>query len=135
MIKTFENPIHMSVGNIESVRVNKNNRVKYEIAYLDRHGKEHKTWSNWMQDDGYKAGDSIPVRSIALPGTFGLYSPLLEVSGVHQNRTEVYAMTTAVVAVGVGLIGYAIGHARKKIRLKIRDAVVSLIFFAKKKAG
>ena len=48
MFNLFESPINVSVGNIESVRINKKGRVKYEISYLDGKGKEHKAWSNWM---------------------------------------------------------------------------------------
>lgn len=114
MKSLFESLGNVSVGNIESVRVNKNNLVKYEIAYLDKNGKEHKAWSNWMRDDGYGAGTAIPVQSITIPLTFGLCSTLLEVDGIRQQHAEPFAAAMVIIAVGMFLTGFFIGKEKKK---------------------
>lgn len=114
MKKAFESPINVSVGNIESIRINKRDRVKYEISYLDKNGKEHKSWSNWMRDNGHKAGDSIPVQSLSIPGTFGFCSILLEVEGIAQQHAETYVATMVVLAIGIGVIGYLVGKSREE---------------------
>jgi hypothetical protein len=110
----FESPRHVSVGSIESIRTNKKNKVKYEIAYPDKKGKVHKAWSNWMQNDGYNAGDSIPVQSLSIPCTFGLCSTLLEVKGMHQQHSELYVAAIVATGVGLGLLGYCLGKKNNK---------------------
>ena len=105
----FESPLNVSVGCIESVRVNKKNRVKYEIAYLDKGGKEHVSWSNWMRDNGYAAGDNIPVESTSIPFTFGLCSKLTEVNGVIQHHKSSYVFPMIVTFLGMFTTGLFIG--------------------------
>ena len=105
----FESPLNVSVGCIESVRVNKKNRVKYEIAYPDKNGKERVSWSNWMRDNGYAAGDHIPVESKSIPWTFGLCSKLTEVNGVIQHHKSSYVVPVLTACVGTLVAGYFLG--------------------------
>ena len=105
----FESPLNVSVGCIESVRVNKKNRVKYEIAYLDKGGKEHVSLSNWMRDNGYAAGDNIPVESTSIPFTFGLCSNLTEVNGVIQHHKSSYVLPVLTACAGTLVAGYFLG--------------------------
>lgn len=114
MFNCFESPVHLSVGNIESVRVNKKGRVKYEIAYLDKKGKEHKAWSNWMQDNGCVAGDGIPVQSVSIPCTLGFCSYIAEVNGIKQQHSTPFIISLILVGAGMGVAGYLIGKDQKK---------------------
>lgn len=106
--------VTMSIGCIENIKTNRNGKVKYEILFKDRHGKQHKEWSDWVFPSGYTAGASIPVKSLDVPGTFGLISVLLEVNGVTQRRVEPFVAFTTISVVGAALAGYAIGKSRNK---------------------
>lgn len=105
--------VTMSIGCIENIKTNRNGKVKYEILFKDRYGKQHKEWSDWVFPSGYNAGASIPVKSLDVPGTFGLVSVLLEVNGVTQRRVEPFVAATTISVVGAALVGYAIGKRRK----------------------
>ena len=116
MIKvSFESPVSLSIGIVMQMKNHKKaGMVKYEILYKDNNGREHTRWSDWMRFDGYKVGDSIPVKVLTLPASFGLMSDLLEVNGHPQDCVAPYAL--AIVAAGVGalMLGYNIGKTRNK---------------------
>jgi hypothetical protein len=99
---------------IMRMKVNRNGMAKYEILYRDESGRTHKRWSDWMRFDGYKIGDSIPVKIVTIPATCGLVSDLIEVNGHPQNHTETFILATAMIGVGTMLIGYKIGKKSTK---------------------
>ena len=105
----LEDFVSLSVGIIYKMKVNKEGLVQYEIAYKDCNGKEHRKWSDWMRLDGYKIGDSIPVKTMTVPGTCGLVSVMLEVNKHPQKRMEPYVGAIAITGICALIAGYNIG--------------------------
>lgn len=107
-MNTFENPIALSVGIVMRAK-NKAGMVRYQILYKDNYGREHTRWSDWMRFDGYKIGDSIPVKSITIPATFGVVSALLEVDGNPQKHVAPYVVPVVAAGIAALFVGYGIG--------------------------
>ena len=107
-----DNYVSISIGCIDNVKTNRNGKVKYEVIYKDANGNLHHEWSDWTTPSRYNAGDSIPVKSMLVPGTFGKCSVLLEVNNIIQHRIEPYIAITAMAMASSLLVGYAIGKAR-----------------------
>ena len=104
--------VSISIGCIDNVKTNRNGKVKYEVVYKDSNGNLHLVWSDWTTPSRYNAGDSIPVKSLLIPGTFGKCSVLLEVNNIIQHRIEPYIAITAMAMASSLLVGYAIGKAK-----------------------
>lgn len=104
--------ITVSLGIVEEVQHNINGFVKYKIAYVDYQGRSYTTWSNWMRDDQYKIGDSIPVKNVSIP-SFGLLNIPLAINNNPQHHEEIYISATVIASIGAMLIGYNIGKNKK----------------------
>lgn len=107
----FENPVCVSLGVVMNVkRCPRNELVKYQIAYRDDNGRDRMQWSDWMRDDGYEIGDSIPVKALILP----MMSMLLEVDNTPQSHVDLYS--AAIVGMGMFALiaGYFIGKERNR---------------------
>jgi hypothetical protein len=101
----------VSLGMIVHAKVdNKSGVVKYNIKYRDAYGREHTQWSDWMRFDGYGLGDSIPVKTVSVPGTCGLITVMTEVNGHPQKPVEPRAIAMMLTCVGSLLVGYHIGR-------------------------
>ena len=112
-VNAFENVVSLSIGIVMRSKTH-NGAVKYQILYKDNSGKEHTRWSDWMRFDGYKIGDSIPVKVLTIPATNGLISDLLEVDNQPQKRVEPYVLALVLTGVGALFAGYCIGKDRNK---------------------
>lgn len=108
----FNDSINVVVGVVEDIKTNDHGAVRYKIAYRSDSGREHRTWSNWMRNDGYKIGDSIPVKTASVPGTFKLVSVPIEVNRSPQRRVEPYTASLALAATCGLLIGLMIGKEK-----------------------
>jgi hypothetical protein len=106
--------ISVSIGLINKIKMGRNGAVQYEILYRDQWGREHTQWSDWMRFDEYKIGDSIPVKTASVQGTFGLLTYMKEVNGHPQKRVEPYVATMALACVGTLIAGYYIGKGKTK---------------------
>ena len=113
-MNTFENIVSLAVGIIMRSKTHKNGAVKYQILYKDNSGREHTRWSNWMRFDGYKIGDSIPVKVLTIPATYGLISDLIEVDSQPQKHVEPYVLAMVAAGIGALVAGYSIGKSSKK---------------------
>lgn len=114
-MNTFENIVSLSVGIIMRSKVHASGgSVKYQILYKDNSGREHTRWSDWMRFDGYQIGDSIPVKVLTIPATYGLISDLIEVDSHPQKRIEPYILAMVAAGVGALIAGYNIGKSSKK---------------------
>lgn len=102
----------LSLGLIEQRKEKSNSQVKYKILYKDYNGKEHKTWTNWMRDDGYKVGDSIPVRSIAVP-SFGLVNLPVAIDNNPQTFLAPYILGVIVGCASTLFLGYQLGKNKE----------------------
>ena len=104
----YENIHAVSLGLVEQ-RKEHNNLVKYKISYKDSEGKLHSTWTNWMRDDGYKVGDSIPVKSIA---PFGRVNIPVAIDCQPQRHIAPYIAALAIVNTCSWVIGYKKGKRK-----------------------
>lgn len=104
-----EERINLVVGIVEDMKTNENGAVRYKIAYKTDSGREHRAWSNWMRNDGYQIGSSIPLKALNVPGTFELISVPIEVNRSPQRRVEPYAVSLALAAMCGLLAGLLLG--------------------------
>ena len=102
-----------SIGIVEGSKTRLNGDVKYKIAYRDYQGREYSAWTTWMRDDGYRIGDSIPVRNISVP-SFGLLNIPLAINNHPQRYVEPYVAAMVVAGIGALIAGYNIGKNSKK---------------------
>lgn len=111
--KRFEDsPVTLSVGVIEEMRHNLDGLVKYKIIYRDYKGREFVAWTNWMRDDNYRVGDSIPVKNMAVP-SFGLLNVPLAINNHPQRYVEPYVAAMVLAGIGAMIAGYHIGNGKR----------------------
>lgn len=109
----YEGPITLSIGIVDEIRTNVNGLVKYKITYKDYLQREFTAWTSWMRDDGYKIGDSIPVKNLAIP-SFGMLNVPLSVNNHPQNHVELYVAAMVTAGIGALIAGYNIGKNSKR---------------------
>ena len=107
-----EGRVNLVVGIVEDMKTNNNGAVRYKIAYKTDSGRVHRAWSNWMRNDGYEIGSSIPLKALNVPGTFKLISVPVEVNRSPQRRVEPYAASLALATVCGLLAGLLIGKRK-----------------------
>ena len=110
---SFDHLDSHSIGSIEEIKVRKNGTVKYKIVYPDYKGRVYSAWTDWMRNDGYEIGDSIPVRNVAIP-SFGLLNIPLSINSNPQKHVEPYVAAMVAAGIGALIAGYQIGKHSKK---------------------
>ena len=108
----LDNQINLVVGVVEDMKTNQNGAVRYKIAYRTDSGREHRVWSNWMRNDDYEIGSSIPLKVLNVPGTFELISVPIEVNRSPQRRVEPYVASLMLSAACGLLVGMMIGKEK-----------------------
>jgi hypothetical protein len=103
----------VSIGVIEGVKKRVNGSAKYRITYRDYKGREYSAWTDWMRDDGYEIGDSIPVSNLSIP-SFGLLNVPTSVNNHPQHHVEPYVAAMVLAGVGALIAGYNIGKNSKE---------------------
>lgn len=115
MFKTVNNIAdkytNLSVGMIVDMKTNACRMVKYKILYKDYKDRQYAVWSNWMRDDGYRVGDSIPMKNITIP-SFGLLNMPLEVNNHPQKHVEPYIVAMVAAGIAALVCGYNIGKSK-----------------------
>ena len=119
--------ISVSLGYIDEMKINKNGFVKYKVLYKSNGGKNRTLWTDWMENEGYSVGDSIPVHAREFAGV----SKPISVNQNPQRSDSPYVFAMVIATVGAFVTGYVMAKnedcIKKSCVSKIKNISNSLL--------